>query len=68
MSSTSAKLIQAVKMKLGRRFLDEHVASFASHYVTATRTVNLVFSQKCEFIDHFCTVAMDEMLWHPKWS
>ena len=31
MSSTSAKLIQAVKMKLGRRFLDEHVASFASH-------------------------------------
>ena len=47
MSSTSAKLIQAVKMKLGRRFLDEHVASFASHYVTATRTVNLVFSQKC---------------------
>ena len=25
----------------------------------------MVFSQKCEFIDHFSTVAMDEMLWHP---
>ena len=31
MSSTSAKLVQAVKRKLGRRFVGEHLVSFASH-------------------------------------